>query len=34
MKVLQINKQKNSKNIKVLQTSKLTLNTRRALQIG
>jgi len=34
MKVLQINQQDNFKNMKVLQTSKKTLNTRRALQIG
>ncbi len=34
MKVLQINQQENSKNMKVLQINKLTLNTRRALQIG
>ncbi len=34
MKVLQINQQHNSKNMKVLQTNKKTLNKRRALQIG
>jgi hypothetical protein len=31
MKVLQIDQQKNSKNMKVSQTNKKTLNTRRAL---
>jgi len=34
MKVLQIDQQKNLKNMKVLQTNKKALNTRRALQIG
>jgi hypothetical protein len=34
MKVLQINQQDNFKNMKVLQTIKKALNTRRALQIG
>ncbi len=34
MKVLQINQQKNFKNMKVLQTKKKTLNTRRAFQIS
>jgi hypothetical protein len=34
MKVLQIDQQKNFKNMKVLQINKKTLNTRRALQIG
>ncbi len=32
MKVLQIDQQKNFKNMKILQTNKKTLNTRRALQ--